>query len=482
MKCARSCALLLSTQDRATPFESSDYLFPQNPQNLSSDSCTLIHHMAQSKGHFAQISDNKMENLAYRFLASLVGSPSWQYTISFVNKHRQTLAHLAVLFRYTALLEKLIEWGVDLDVQDLNGFTALHCAYLCKEWECVRLLRCAGVDEDLEDNLGRLPVDIYSPPTCYTRPGTPSSDGTSSSVDISSEGEEDWDHLPDAASHSGSPEASRNFTKGQPGSEAHTSAFHPRDGPLAISLSPPSSFGSNNSWVKAPEKDVPASNFSVDLTPSPPLQASHLNQHAASYHQVTSVSTGPSHLHGPTKEPVTAWHPSPGTPVSDMTSSLTLSEAGSLFPRRSYYRDSGSDTSSIYPPSHGVSPMSTPSPMPPATPLQIFCSHPQLHRPESSSSYHRTALHAALEAKIQPSPSPCRTGCRHGPQPRPLPLPSWSQTLAYLDEKVQKGDSGRKGDTHGELASPKLPLPTTSPYKGVASRNAQQGVQEGRHS
>src|ERR1700749_2749967 len=78
LKCTCSCSFLLAmlTQDYPTSFESSDPFLTHQPPNLSSDSCTMVHHMAQSKGHFTQISANKMENLAFGFLASLVDSPS----------------------------------------------------------------------------------------------------------------------------------------------------------------------------------------------------------------------------------------------------------------------------------------------------------------------------------------------------------------------------------------------------------------------
>ena len=423
----------MSTQGGSTSFESSDRFLPQQPPNLSSERCTLVHHMAQSKGHFAQISADKMENLAFRFLASFVDSPRWRHTISFMNKQRQTLAHLAVLFRYTALLEKLVEWGVDLDVQDVNGFTALHCAYLCKDWECVRILRCAGVDEDLADNIGRLPVDIYSPPTCHTRASTPS-DNISSPAHISSEGEDDWEDVPSPAS---SFEVPRMIARDRPAFEAHTSDSHSRDGPLSISLSSPSSQGSNKSWVRAPKGNLQASNPQIDLTPSPPSrsrqvgQASQLDQHAVHDFPVTSLSTGPSHLYESTRYPVTPQHPSPRTPVSDLTSSLSLSETGSSLPRMSNYRgDSSSDLSSAYPPSYCASPMSMPSPILPQTPLQSSWSHlnPQMHRPDSSASHYRNVVHAGSDAKVQPPRSPCRTGIRNGHPP-----PS------YIDEKAQKG-------------------------------------------
>lgn len=442
----------MSTQDGSTPLESLDHFLPPQPPNFSPDNYAMIHHMAQSQSHFAPISANEMENLAFRFLMSLVGSPNWRDTISYVNGHHQTLGHLAVLFRYTALLEKLVEWGVDLDVQDLNGFTALHCAYLCKEWECVRILRCAGADEVLEDNLGRLPVDIYSPRTGYTRASTPSSDGTSSPARISSEGEDDWENIPGDPLHPSGLEVP-GVVKGQPASEAHTSDSHSGGKPSVISVSSPSSGDPNDSWVKKFDEKVRIIHSPINPTstfPSqsrPVAQGSQLGRHTTPYPPSTSVSTRSFYLHEPTRELATSHHPSPGTPTSDLTSSLPLSDAGPPFSRAMSQRgESSGDLSSIYPPSHSISPMSTPSPMPPATPLQSSWSYYlslQMHRPDSSASYHQNMPHARSEARVQqlrrPSRSPCRTGIRYDPPPYPPPV--WSRFGAitpYLDEKAQK--------------------------------------------
>jgi hypothetical protein len=434
----------MSSQDRSTSFDTSSHHLSSGTPNHSAEGCALIQHMAQSQRHLAAISANEMENVAFRFLASLVGSPCWRDTISFANNHNQTLAHLAVLFRYTALLEKLVEWGVNLDVQDLNGFTALHCAYLCKDWECVRLLRCAGADEDLEDNLGRLPVDIYSPRTGYIRATTPSSDRTSSPARIPNE-DDDWENITSDSLQPSSLEAS-GVVKDPLGSGAHTSDSHSKNDQLIVSLSSPSS---DDSWIKAFGEKVRIPDSPVDLTSSPSRQVaqlSRLGQFATRYPPATSASTGLFRPHESTREPATAYYTSPGTPASDLTSSLPLSEAGPTFQRVMNHRgESGSDLSSVYPPSLFTSPMSTPSPMPPETPLHMsWLNHnPQVHRPDSSASYHHHMLHHGSETRVQqphqPSPSPSRAGTRYDPPTHPPP--SWLRfgpATSYLDEKSQR--------------------------------------------
>ena len=96
-----------------------------------------------------------------------------------MNEHHQTLAHLAVLFRYTTLLERVAQWGINVDVQDVNGFTALHCAYLCGDLGAVQILQGYGADEDVQDSLGRRPLDMYIPRENIPREkGSPSSDRT----------------------------------------------------------------------------------------------------------------------------------------------------------------------------------------------------------------------------------------------------------------------------------------------------------------
>ena len=463
----------MATQDRSTSLDSSGQFLSSGQPNHSPDGCALIQHMAQSQHHLASISANEMENVAFRFLASFVGSSCWRDTISFTNNQNQTLAHLAVLFQYTALLEKLVEWGVNLDVQDLNGFTALHCAYLCKDWECVRLLRCAGADEDVEDNLGRLPVDVYRHPG-YIRAGTPSSDGTSSSARVSSE-DEDWEKLPRDASQPSGLEVT-GIVKNQPGSGTHTSDSHK---PSIISLASPSSCGSNGSWIKAFEEKVQITDPPIDLTPSPGNQVSQpprVGQYAPRYPPATSASTGQFHPHESTRGPATAYSPTPGTPTSDLTSSLSLYDTGALLPGVTNHRgESASDLSSVYPGSHCTSPMSVPSPIPPETPLHMSWSNhnPQMHRPDSSASHYNMLHHfdSRLPRLHRRSPSPSRAGVRYDPPRHPPPSRQrFGAVTPYLDEKFQKEAVDEKKTLTGSsrLPSPQPPVPPPAHEYGYA--------------
>ena len=188
---------------------------PMNPQFLqnASPAGQEFHHRAvqpaQPTSQFFSIGAGELEGWTIRFLASLADTPGWEDTVSLVNEHHQTLAHLAVLFRYTALLKQVAQWGIDVDVQDVNGFTALHCAYLCGDLDSVWVLKGYGADEDIQDNLGRRPLDMHIPSTNDLGRGSPSSDCTSSSIQGPNDSEEDWERVsmapsqPDSLSNHG---------------------------------------------------------------------------------------------------------------------------------------------------------------------------------------------------------------------------------------------------------------------------------------
>jgi len=179
----RSYALLraISGQEHNLRPETWDALIPYFLKNVSpAGRATLSQQLsAQSTNQSFSMGAGEMEELTLQFLASFANSPSWRHTISLVNEHHQTLAHMAVLFRYTTLLDKVAEWGIDVDAQDVNGFTALHCAYLCGDLDSVGILMGYGADEDIRDNIGRRPLDVYIQRTNAQNQGSPSSDPTS---------------------------------------------------------------------------------------------------------------------------------------------------------------------------------------------------------------------------------------------------------------------------------------------------------------
>ena len=103
---------------------------------------------------------DEIETAIIQTLAPLQGTQDFGEVISKTNDYKQTLAHFAVLFGYTNLLTQLVGWGIDLTIADVNGFTALHCAYKKGDRVCVDLLKEKGASETVLDALGRAPSHL----------------------------------------------------------------------------------------------------------------------------------------------------------------------------------------------------------------------------------------------------------------------------------------------------------------------------------
>jgi hypothetical protein len=88
--------------------------------------------------------------------------------ISHTTPSGQTLLHLSCLLGFPALVQFLIEHGIDLDARDRNGYTALHFAAIAavdgkareEVRECARLLLGAGADLKVVNALGKTPVEL----------------------------------------------------------------------------------------------------------------------------------------------------------------------------------------------------------------------------------------------------------------------------------------------------------------------------------
>ena len=103
---------------------------------------------------------DEIETAIIQALVPLQNTQGFGEVISKTNDHKQTLAHFAVHFGYTTLLRQLVEWNIDLSVADVNGFTALHCAYKKGDRVCVDLLLEKGASETVVDALGRAPSQL----------------------------------------------------------------------------------------------------------------------------------------------------------------------------------------------------------------------------------------------------------------------------------------------------------------------------------
>ena len=102
----------------------------------------------------------ELEDLSIRFLSAYSGATNWTQIISLRNKSHQTMAHMSVMLGYLQLLRSLIGWGIDINLTDLQGSTALHYAFLCAQSACAVLLIHSGADELALDELGRSPWDL----------------------------------------------------------------------------------------------------------------------------------------------------------------------------------------------------------------------------------------------------------------------------------------------------------------------------------
>jgi ankyrin repeat protein len=169
-----------------------DILIPQVLQHASPETLNqILRRAAQNQESLPPIDDRELEELGMHFLSSISRSPDWSNNLSFADENNQTIAHLCAISGYTRLLTKVVDWGIDLDVRDVSGLTALHCAYLREDWDCVGILKGAGADESIRDNLGRLPREMCQHPE-YEGSMFSEREAASSPVQFSSPGEGDW--------------------------------------------------------------------------------------------------------------------------------------------------------------------------------------------------------------------------------------------------------------------------------------------------
>ena len=99
-------------------------------------------------------------------LSALEPLPDFNHRLAMVNEQGQTLLHLAVHLQYRTFVQKLIHWGIDLSVKDVNKSTALDAAYICDDRFAIALLEQGRVE----------PFALSQGPTELTAPTT-SADG-----------------------------------------------------------------------------------------------------------------------------------------------------------------------------------------------------------------------------------------------------------------------------------------------------------------
>jgi len=71
-------------------------------------------------------------------------------------------SHILVLAmaRSSKISEELVDAGIDIDLKDDLGRTALLIAVLYKNDDVVTMLKSLGASENIEDDLGRTPASI----------------------------------------------------------------------------------------------------------------------------------------------------------------------------------------------------------------------------------------------------------------------------------------------------------------------------------
>ena len=114
----------------------------------------------QGGSHGAGPRDDPIEIGLMKALSCLQARPNFHEIVSTTNDYHQTFAHLAILYDYPSLLGRLVEWRIDLTIADVNGLTALHCAYMKGDPDSVRILRRGGASKSATDKLGRTPSGL----------------------------------------------------------------------------------------------------------------------------------------------------------------------------------------------------------------------------------------------------------------------------------------------------------------------------------
>ena len=114
----------------------------------------------QGGSHGAGPQDDPIETSLMEALSCLQARPNFHEIVSTTNDYHQTLAHLAILYDYPSLLGRLVEWHIDLTIADVNGLTALHCAYMKGNPDSVRILRRGGASVSATNKLGRTPSEL----------------------------------------------------------------------------------------------------------------------------------------------------------------------------------------------------------------------------------------------------------------------------------------------------------------------------------
>ena len=106
------------------------------------------------------LSDHDIERAMIQALESLQHMPNFDELVSIRSDSNQILAHFSVMFGNPKLLRRLVEWEIDLTIANVNGLTALDCAYRGGEKTVIELLLNDGAPENVVGILGRIPAHL----------------------------------------------------------------------------------------------------------------------------------------------------------------------------------------------------------------------------------------------------------------------------------------------------------------------------------
>ena len=101
-----------------------------------------------------------LEDVSILFLSTYSTQTTWRQTVSLANGYGQTFAHISVAFGFLRVLQHLVAWEIDLQVQDDMGLTALHYVYFFQQEESVIFLLRSGATRFVLDHLRRTPSDL----------------------------------------------------------------------------------------------------------------------------------------------------------------------------------------------------------------------------------------------------------------------------------------------------------------------------------
>ena len=152
----------LSEQSNHRPSNSNS--LPQNASAPMQDAKEDTQVVFSAKKPTQATPNDDLQMTIIAFLASIdesaPGSLRRSGAINTRNDASQTMLHVATVMDFRRLVRRLIVIGAHLDLQDVNGYTALGLASLCGRSTSARVLIEAGASYDRPTAFGEMPLDL----------------------------------------------------------------------------------------------------------------------------------------------------------------------------------------------------------------------------------------------------------------------------------------------------------------------------------